>query len=206
MLQPESVALARTAAERSFVLLKNSPSSAGAPLLPLSGDLKNVALIGPLADDAADMLGSWSAQGHPEDVVTLRAALAQKLGSDQVRYAKGSEITKGSEEQLAEAVKTAQESDTVILALGEGGPNMTGEAASRPRTSDCRAASSNSSRRLLALESPWSLYCSAAGRSRFLGRLNTSQPFSLHGFRACRPGLLSFSHSLENQIQRENFP
>ena len=131
MLQPESVALARTAAERSFVLLKNSPSSAGAPLLPLSGDLKNVALIGPLADDAADMLGSWSAQGHREDVVTLRAALVQKLGADHVRYATGSDITKASDEQLAEAVKTAQESDTVILALGENGPNMTGEAASR---------------------------------------------------------------------------
>lgn len=131
MLQPESVALARTAAERSFVLLKNSPSSAGAPLLPLSGDLKNVALIGPLADDAADMLGSWSAQGRAEDVVTVRAALVQKLGSDHVRYARGSDITKASDEQLAEAVKTAQESDTVILALGENGPNMTGEAASR---------------------------------------------------------------------------
>jgi len=131
MLQPESVALARTAAERSFVLLKNSPSNAGAPLLPLSSELKNVALIGPLADDAADMLGSWSAQGRPEDAVTLRAALVQKLGSDHVRYAKGSEITKASDEQFAEAVKTAQESDTVILALGENGPNMTGEAASR---------------------------------------------------------------------------
>jgi beta-glucosidase len=131
MLQPESVALALTAAERSFVLLKNSSSNAGAPLLPLSSDSKNVALIGPLADDAAVMLGSWSAQGRPEDVVTLRTSLIQKLGADHVRYAKGSEITKVSEEQLAEAVKTAQESDTVILALGESGSNMTGEGASR---------------------------------------------------------------------------
>jgi beta-glucosidase len=131
MLQPESVALARTAAERSFVLLKNSSSNAGAPLLPLSSDSKNVALIGPLADDAAVMLGSWTAQGRPEDVVTLRTSLIQKLGADHVRYAKGSEITKVSEEQLAEAVKTAQESDTVILALGESGSNMTGEGASR---------------------------------------------------------------------------
>src|SRR5579863_144442 len=46
MLQPESVALARTAAERSFVLLKNLPAGGATPLLPLSGDLKNVALIG----------------------------------------------------------------------------------------------------------------------------------------------------------------
>jgi beta-glucosidase len=131
MLQPESVALARTAAERSFVLLNNSPSSNGTPLLPLSSDLKSVALIGPLADAAVNMLGSWSAQGRPEDVVTLRAALTQTLGADHVRYAKGGEITKTSDDEIAEAVKAAQESNAVILALGESGPGMTGEAASR---------------------------------------------------------------------------
>jgi beta-glucosidase len=131
MLQPESVSLARAAAERSFVLLKNSPLASGSPLLPLSGDAKNVALIGPLADDATVMLGSWSAQGRPEDVVTLRAALVQKLGADHVRYAKGGDITKASDEQLADAVKVAQNSDAVILALGENAPAMTGEAASR---------------------------------------------------------------------------
>src|SRR5580704_660571 len=131
MLQPESVSLARTAAERSFVLLKNSPLASGSPLLPLSSDAKNVALIGPLADSAAIMLGSWSAQGRPEDVVTLRAALTQKLGADQVHYAKGGEVTKASDEQLAEAAKIAQSSDLVILALGEKASEMTGEAASR---------------------------------------------------------------------------
>jgi beta-glucosidase len=131
MLQPESVALARAAAERSFVLLKNSGSNTGSPVLPLSSDSKNVALIGPLADDGAVMLGSWSAQGRPQDAVTLRAALVEKLGADHVRYAKGSEITKASDDQLAEAVKTAQESDVVILTLGENASEMTGEAASR---------------------------------------------------------------------------
>jgi len=129
MLQPDGVALARTAAERSFVLLKNS-AVGGAPLLPLSGDSKNIALIGPLADDAANMLGSWSAQSRKEDVLTLRASLLEKLGADHVRYATGGEITKASDEQIAEAVKTARESDAVILALGENGPEMTGEAAS----------------------------------------------------------------------------
>ncbi|MHB8500053.1 MAG: glycoside hydrolase family 3 N-terminal domain-containing protein [Candidatus Acidiferrales bacterium] len=131
MLQPDSVALAREVAERSFVLLNNSPSSNGPPVLPLSSDLRHVALIGPLADDAANMLGSWTAKSRPQDVVTLRAALVEKLGAERVHYAKGSEITKGSEEQLAEAVTDAKESDLVILALGEDGPNMTGEAASR---------------------------------------------------------------------------
>jgi beta-glucosidase len=129
MLQPDSVALARTAAERSFVLLKNSAVGA-APVLPFSSDSKNIALIGPLGDDAANMLGSWSAQGRKEDALTLRASLLEKLGADHVRYATGGEITKASDEQIAEAVKAAQESDTVILALGEDGPEMTGEAAS----------------------------------------------------------------------------
>jgi beta-glucosidase len=131
MLQPESVALARVAAERSFVLLKNSPIAGGSALLPLPSEVRNIALIGPLADDAKVMLGSWSAQGRPEDVVTLRAALTQKLGVDHLHYAKGSEITQGADEQLAEAVKIAQDSDTVILALGENASEMTGEAASR---------------------------------------------------------------------------
>jgi beta-glucosidase len=131
MVRPESIELAREAAERSFVLLKNAPLDAGSPLLPLSSGLKNVALIGPLADDATNMLGSWSAVSRPQDVVTLRTALVEKLGADEVRYAKGSEITGGSDDQLDEAVNAAKESDLVILALGEDGLNMTGEAASR---------------------------------------------------------------------------
>lgn len=131
MLQPESIALARKTAEQSFVLLKNSPRNGGSPLLPLSSNVQHIALIGPLADDAANMLGSWSAISRPEDVVTLRAALSERLGADHVLYAKGGEITSGSDQQLAEAVDAAKVSDVAILALGEDGPEMTGEAASR---------------------------------------------------------------------------
>ncbi len=130
MLQPDSVALARTAAEQSFVLLKNA-NVAASPLLPLSATTKTLALIGPLADDRANMLGSWAAQGRPANVITLRAALTAKVGAQNVHYAKGSEILGGSDAQLAEAVKAAEQSDTTILALGENAPEMTGEAASR---------------------------------------------------------------------------
>src|SRR2546421_10821409 len=75
MVQRESLALARTAAERSFVLLKNANFPGEAPVLPLSADAKTIALIGPLADDHQDMLGCWSGQGRHEHVVTLRSAL-----------------------------------------------------------------------------------------------------------------------------------
>ena len=131
MLQPESLSLARTAAERSLVLLKNASLSGGPPVLPLSNEARTIALIGPLADDPYHMLGSSFAQGRPEDVITLRTALAQRVGADRVRYTKGTEIIGGSGEQLAAALKTAEQSDVVILALGENASEMTGEAASR---------------------------------------------------------------------------
>ena len=131
MLQPDSVALAREVAEQSFVLLKNSPAGAGEPLLPLSASVGSIALIGPAADDAGNMLGSWAGQGRPEDAVTLRKALVQKLGEDRIHYARGSDYLDGSEADLAAAVEAAKKSDVVLLALGEDAPNMTGEAASR---------------------------------------------------------------------------
>jgi beta-glucosidase len=129
-LHPDSVMLARTAAEQSFVLLKNA-NVGSSPLLPLSGNTKTIALIGPLASDKANMLGSWAGLGHPQDVVTLRAALNQRIGGQNVHYAKGAEFVTGTDDQLAEAVKAAQQSDVAVLALGEDAPKMTGEAASR---------------------------------------------------------------------------
>ena len=132
MLQPESVTLARTAAERSFVLLKNSAASGGGtPVLPLSASAHTIALIGPLADDATNMMGSWAAVGKDSDVVTLRAALTQRLGADHVRYAKGAEIEGVTDTGFSEAVAAARQSDVVIMALGEDANKMTGEAASR---------------------------------------------------------------------------
>src|SRR5882724_1504267 len=130
MVQPESLLVAREAAEKSFVLLKNSAPSGSAAILPLSGNEKSIALIGPLADDAANMLGAWGGKGAPEDVTTLRAALVQKLGADRVHYVKGTEIIGGSDSQISEAVNAAQQSDVVLLALGENAPEMSGEATS----------------------------------------------------------------------------
>ena len=131
MLQPESVTLARTTAERSFVLLKNSAVPDGTSVLPLSARAQTIALIGPLADDATNMLGSWAAVGKDSDVVTLRAALTQRLGADHVRYAKGAEIEGVTDTGFSEAVAAARQSDVVIMALGEDANKMTGEAASR---------------------------------------------------------------------------
>jgi len=129
-LPAESLQLARTAAEESFVLLKND-YIASRRVLPLASDVPTVALIGPLADDAGSMLGAWAARGNPLDVVTLKTALTQKLGADHIKYAQGGEVLAASDAQIEEAVASARASDVAILALGESTQEMTGEAGSR---------------------------------------------------------------------------
>jgi len=124
--------LVRQAAEESFVLLKNEKLADGAPLLPLSPERKKVALIGPLADDAAEMVGAWGGAGRDPDIITLKQALdehARKTGG-AVLYAKGTGFEDTSTAGFDEAVKAAIDADVVILALGESG-GMSGEGGSR---------------------------------------------------------------------------
>jgi beta-glucosidase len=131
-LDPAHVELARTVAERSFVLLKNAESG-GKPTLPLNPEIRTVALIGPLADSAADMLGPWRARGDAADAVTLRVALTSRLQQSgrQVIYAKGTELLTTEENGFAEAVAAAKQSDVVLMALGEDSLWMSAEGASR---------------------------------------------------------------------------
>jgi beta-glucosidase len=125
---PESLKLARTVAERSFVLLKNAPGAGGTPLLPIAKGVKAVAVIGPLADNSAAPVNTTSAQ--PAGVLSFPAELARRLGVGKVLRSEGVSILKGTDEGIAEAVATAKRADLVILTLGEA-PDMSGEAASR---------------------------------------------------------------------------
>jgi len=131
-IPPESLEIARTVAEKSFVLLKNEPSASGVPALPVDASVKTIALIGPLADDAADMLGPWHTAGNPKEVVTLRAALAERAAMSQLKltYTQGTDIWGDSEAGFAAATKAASEADLVVLALGEDA-DSSGEAGSR---------------------------------------------------------------------------
>jgi beta-glucosidase len=129
-LPKESLEIARTAAERSFVLLKNA-AVGSKNVLPLSRELQSVALIGPLADDAGEMLGSWGAHGQAKDAVTLKSALTDRLGADGVKYAKSGEILTATDDQIDAAVQLARSADVAILALGEDAGGMTAEAGSR---------------------------------------------------------------------------
>ncbi len=124
---PENLVLAQTAAERSFVLLKNAHGPGGKALLPLGTGIQKIAVIGPLADN------SWAAGGAPQGQgprVSLPAALARRLGESHVVSLKGVGILDGTDEEIAAAVSGAEKADVIVLALGESS-EMSGEAASR---------------------------------------------------------------------------
>jgi beta-glucosidase len=128
---PASLQLAQTIAEQSFVLLKNAPAVGGQPLLPISKDVKKVAVIGPIADNPSDPEGDLFGPNAPKSgVLSFPAEMARRLGDANVIRAKGVGVTKGSSEGIADAVAAAQRADLVILTLGES-PDMSGEAASR---------------------------------------------------------------------------
>jgi beta-glucosidase len=116
---------ARRLASRSMVLLKNDGG-----LLPLRKDLKAIAVIGPLGDDRAGMLGSWTGDGRVEDAITVVAGLRAKYPGASITYTTGCAVTGGSDAGFAEAVKAAKSADAVVLALGESA-DMTGEASAR---------------------------------------------------------------------------
>jgi beta-glucosidase len=127
LYRPESIALAQSAAERSFVLLKNVAGPDGTSLLPLMPRNQNIAVIGPLGDDSSYPYGAPPGAGPR---VTLAAALAQRVGESHVSRLKGVGILDGTDQEFAAAVAGAQKADVIILALGEA-PEMSGEAASR---------------------------------------------------------------------------
>jgi beta-glucosidase len=126
ILSSGNLAAAREIAARSMVLLKNERET-----LPLNRDVKSIALIGPLADDQQDMLGSWTGDGNTADAVTLLAGIKAKVSSStKINYAKGCDINTDSTEGFEEAVRAARKSDVAIVAVGESA-DMTGEASSR---------------------------------------------------------------------------
>ncbi len=124
LLQPEHIAAARDAARKSIVLLKNEDN-----LLPLRKNIGSIALIGPLADNKREPLGTW-ALGRPENVVTVLEGIQKKAPNTRIRYAKGSEILGDDESGIAEAVEIAGDADVSLVVVGEAA-GMSGEAASR---------------------------------------------------------------------------
>jgi beta-glucosidase len=126
-LKPDAVALAREAAAKTCVLLKNENGA-----LPISKSAKKIALIGPLADAAGEMLGCWASRGQPKDAVSLATGIRAKLPPGaKLAITPGCNITNATAD-IGRAVKDAKAADVVILALGEP-RDWSGESKSRTK-------------------------------------------------------------------------
>ena len=141
---------ARKIAASSVVLLKNDKQ-----ILPLKKSGK-IALIGPLADSKADMLGTWAMGGDVEKAVSLLEGLKNVGGNSvTVMHTKGCEFTdepyllktmqspllptsekqaeelkRKAEQMIQDAVKSAAQCDVIVAAVGEPA-GWSGEATSR---------------------------------------------------------------------------
>lgn len=140
----ENLAFAREVAKKSIVLLKND-----AKLLPLSKNLKSIAIIGPLADDKDTPLGNWRGRATHNSAVSVLEGIKNAIGKNtKIHYAKGVElivptVEKGANQflfplkfntsdksKIAEAVEAAKKSEVVLLAIGENA-YQTGEGRSQ---------------------------------------------------------------------------
>ena len=146
MVTAEQREAAKSVAMHTAVLLRNEEQ-----VLPLASSAKSIALIGPLADSKADIMGSWSLAGHPADSVTVLEGLRKRFGAEKVTYTTGVEIEREQpsifDEQFASpkpklktdaerdaefrhALELVKRSDVSVLVLGEL-QSMSGERASR---------------------------------------------------------------------------
>ena len=125
-LAPDHLRAARIAAREGIVLLKNANKT-----LPLRKDLRTVAVIGPLADDARSAMGNWAADGRPEETVSVLAGIRATLGSaGRVIYVRGAPVDTADTTGFAAARNAASRADAIVLVLGERS-DMSAEAASR---------------------------------------------------------------------------
>ncbi|HKQ00342.1 MAG TPA: beta-glucosidase BglX [Actinomycetes bacterium] len=148
LADPEHREVARVAAERSAVLLRNEGS-----LLPLAVDqLSSIAVIGPLAASQRDTLGPWVFDFDLDETVTVLDGIRRTVGDNmRVDYAPGTGVVQrvfssmfdmfggnrpadpeGFDEdaEFARAVDVAAAADSAVVVVGEW-QNMIGEAASR---------------------------------------------------------------------------
>lgn len=112
----EHLEAAKEAAEESFVLLKNKNN-----ILPLSSNIKTMAIIGPMADTPHDQMGTWSFDGEKEYTQTPLKALQKQFGKDvNFVYEETLAFSRDRDKsKFSKAVSAAKKADAVLLFIGE---------------------------------------------------------------------------------------
>src|SRR3984885_4308980 len=117
--------LAREAGRRAIVLMSNRTGA-----LPLSPEIRRIAVVGPLAAASGEMLGSWASAGRPEYAVSILEGLKAALPRCRIDHAAGVEITGENTDGMSATLDLCAETEIIVLCLGESAA-MSGEAASR---------------------------------------------------------------------------
>ncbi len=126
MLSPNNRAAARDVARESIVLLKNDRNT-----LPLSKDVRTLAVIGSLAADSGATIGNWTALGRGEDAISVLTGISRAVSQrTRVVYVRGASPVNDDTTGIAAAVRAARNADAVVLVLGES-PSQSAEASSR---------------------------------------------------------------------------
>ena len=140
-LAVEEARIGRTLALRSMVLVENDG------ILPLGTGRRRIAVLGPIADSARDLLGDYSHLLHIETLAEMRRqkdnvfgfplddevlavdelsgrqtildAIRLRFAGCEVEHARGTGIRNGSDLEIEEAVRVAQAADVAIVVLGE---------------------------------------------------------------------------------------
>lgn len=117
LLNDENLAIAKTAAQQSCVLLQNNNAT-----LPIqTTKTKSIAVLGPLADDGYEQLGTWVFDGEAKHSQTCLTAIKELVGNDiNIHYEQALENTRSqNREHFSKAIATANKADVAILFLGE---------------------------------------------------------------------------------------
>ncbi len=107
--------LALRTAQEGIVLLKNENNA-----LPLKKDLKSIAVIGPNADNATNMVGDYSPQVILQHMASILDAIKAKVSpATQVFYAKGCAVNDQDKSGIPAAVEAAKKAGVAIVVVGE---------------------------------------------------------------------------------------
>ncbi len=139
-LEAEERTLALELVRRSIVLLENDG------VLPLAAGGGRIAVVGPIADSARDLMGDYAHMPHIETLAELRhranpfgfpsseviqptdeagawptilGALRERFGADRIAHAQGTGLRDGSDEAIAEAVAAARDAAVAVVVVGE---------------------------------------------------------------------------------------
>jgi beta-glucosidase len=114
---PKHLQVAKEAAIQSCVLLKNDYQT-----LPLKRNkVRKIGIIGPMADDGFEQMGTWTFDGVEEWCQTPLQAIREKAGDDiEVHYINGLDTTRSkSHKHFDETIALASQCDTLIMFMGE---------------------------------------------------------------------------------------